>query len=222
MKNIWKNHKWLIISAVYVLVMSGFVYFIFLPYVNKIKQKSDSIEEKKLDSQITRSKLEKIPQMEKDFMIFQDNKEAVETIIGQQDVVFFIKRLESLAENTGNKIIITVDESDSSKSKAQKQTKNKEKTIKEELAHSNFISLNINLIGEYKGLVNFINKLENDKYYANIISLDMHKKIEEKSNSNNRTEANIFSSVGKVPKADPEKKTEVLNSNLGVVIYLKN
>lgn len=227
MKNIWKKNKSSIIIVGYILIMASFVYFVFIPSINKIKEKSDAIEERNIDGDMQRSNLGKLPDLRSDYSSTQKNQEAMDVILNPQDEVTFIKKIESLAKDTGNKISLKIDDEESAKNnnKSSANSKNAEKTIKSSLAYPNYISMQINLIGNYPNLLNFINKLENDSYYVDVISFKAQKEIEASDKNKegvNSPNNNIFSVNNKFDQPNQTDKKEIINSTIDVIIYIKN
>ena len=218
MKNIWEKFKAPIIIISYIIIVALLVYFVFLPYLSRIKDKSDEVEAKILDSQIRQSELAKLPEMGKDYADYQANSDAFNVIIGKADEVPFIKKLESLANQTGNKITMTIfDQPVSAPSGGAK--KNSSPSIKDQLAYNNYISMKINLVGDYPALVNFINKLENGYFYVNILSITLKKDVESSADSNNMND--IFSPSSDKKNTAGQQPGEIIDSALDVAIYLK-
>ena len=229
MKNIWKNHKLKIILTAYALVAAALVYFLVIPLVAGIRSKSDDIQEKMIDSQINQSRLSNIPQMEKDYAAFQDKKDLFNVVLNANDEVSFIKKLESLAQETGNAITLQVDNTNQKPAVAT-NVKKKDLGIKDSLSYSNYVSMQINLTGNYAGLVNFMHKLENDDHYVNIISMDLSKTTQtEEGNAPAQTQSSGFGvfapsdgngNPSPAPKA-VETDKDILKSVLNVVVYIK-
>ena len=164
--------------------------------------------------------------MEKDYAGFESNQPAMDVILGAQDEVDFIKKLEAIAQETGNTISLQVNDL-AAGSSAKNKKKDEDKSIREKLKYPNFISMSISLTGNYANLVNFIKKLENTPYYVNIISLDCKKEVEtseKKVAVEPTSQVGIFMPGGN-PAPAPERiiseQEEVLNSILSVVIYTK-
>jgi len=235
MKNIWKNHKLIVILVAYVVVAAVAVRFLVIPLVKEIQNKSDDIQEKIIDSQINQSRLSKIPQMEDDYGVFQEKKESLDVILDANDEVDFIKDLEAMAQETGNTITLQVDNSNSGNQKPPAAAaKKKDLGVRDKLSYSNYISMQISLEGNYAGLVNFIHKLENDSYYVNIISMDLNKVTQTEQSSTpsqqQPSQSGVFSSNSNSnntpfsPSTQTQtitKEKDVLKSTLSVVVYIK-
>lgn len=227
MNDFWKKHKIKIIILIYIIAASLLTRFLMLPFVDKIRGESDSIQEKIIDNKISESRISKLPEMEETFKNYQDNSGALRVILNPDDEVNFIKQLESIADDTGNRIVLSIEDNKAEQT-AKKTTTDKsdeKKTIKDSLKYDNYISMNINLKGNYSGLVNFIHKLENTSYYVNVISIKTGKILESlSSDPNSASSVDMFS----IPVSSQdegsgiqliEDKKEMLDSIIKVVIY---
>lgn len=229
MGNIWKKHKAPLIIIGYIIIVASFVYFIFMPFINKIKIKSDLIEAKNIDSQMRKASLDTVPDMEKDYNNYLGNSAATDVILNSPDEVVFIKKLESLAEQTGNTISLDIDDQAALSGTVNKPggttAKNTQKTIRDTLAYTKYVSMKIELKGDYPGFLNFINKLENDNYYVNVLSIYMQKGIVTPDNTSQIDTSsgnNIFSAGSQKSQPSSPVSKEILDSTLTVVIYIKN
>lgn len=224
MKNFWKKYKASVIIISYIIIVASLIYFIFLPYFNKIKEKSNSIQAKMLDNQIRQSALNQLPAMEKDYADYQANSNDLNVILGQSDEVTFIKTIESLAGQTSNKITMSIPDTTSSSASGGNSSSGGKapKSIKDQLAYNNYIQMEIDLVGNYPALVNFLNKLENENYYVNILSFNLKEDVSSLDDSSPAPNSNIFSPSNATEKSVASNATkEVIDSTLEVVIYLK-
>lgn len=193
--------------------VSSFVYFLAIPYVGGIIAKANDIQQKKIDKELNEKKLSSVASMEEDYARVKDNADKFDIIIEQSKELDFIKELESLAEQTGNRIEFKVQ--DPSTAKPVAKSKNSEADIKSKLGYTNFLSMQIALEGDYANLLNFINKLENHKKYVNIITISSEKRIIEKAVA----APDPFAAPDRLPEKKATK--EIINSILDVVVYIK-
>ena len=228
MKNIWKNHKIKITAILYVLMAGMIFYFIIFFMAERIIQKSDEIQAHILDSEIENSRLDAVGQMEENFAYSQENSKALEVMLTQEDQINFIKKLENIAQETGNSITFKIEENDPSKKPpaAASKKKDEEKTIREKLAYDSYVFMQIDLKGEYKNLVNFINKIESARNYINIISVEskMEKEVAEKpARTQPVQEMGIFypASDNKGQEAAEKEEKYFVHSVISAVIYTK-
>lgn len=232
MKKIWAKHKLLIITASCFVSLAAAVCFLTAPFVNKIKEKSDRVQEKIIDNQITGERTASIPKMEELDSGYESEKKYFDVILDPEREIDFIKELESLAEETGNEIALKVSETDDPNDAKKKKTsgsKKDEKTIKEDLSYDNYIVMQIDLYGNYQEMADFIHKLENFKYFCNIISIECKKETEVSENrvlpssSKSVSPKSLFSPVsGRTQVESIEKKEkDILHSIINAVVYIK-
>jgi len=104
------------------------------------------------------------------------------------------------------------------KEKTKTEEKNK-KDIKNNLPYENYIVIQLELRGEYPGLVRFLKKLENMDHFVNVVALDLKKEenqIEEKP-------GNPFVSSDNSEKEEKEasRKKEILKSLIDLIVYIR-
>jgi hypothetical protein len=207
--------------------MAVFSYLLIIPEIRNAISMADKVQEKILDNQIFEKRLGKIPEMDKERNYFQDNKSSLEVSLDPDEKVSFIKKLESLADITENRVLIKVVEEEnkiSDKPKPSSAKKGAEPGIKEKLVYTNYFSLELNIRGEYKNLVNFVHRIENTYNYVNIISLEIKKEKEKDAQNASGLDAmDVFLAQPSVsgtgnPKAEDK---EILNSKLNVIVYTR-
>jgi len=226
MKNIWKKYDIWINIAGFVAILVLVLFFVVFPLQAGIQNNSDGIQRKIIDDNMNKSRISKIPEMEKVEAAFAENKNNLDIILNSDNEVDFIKKVESLAEETGNKIDLKIDDADSSIQKPVAAKKDPD-DIKSNLPYPKYLSIQINLEGNYDGTLNFIHKLENMNYYVNIISLSMVKSVPNQIGaSGGNTSPFQASTLGANSNAGnaqvPVKINNVLKSSLGAVVYLGN
>ena len=229
MREILKKHKLFVITAGYCLVVFLIMFFLAGFFIKKIDEKANSIQRKKIDNEINRERIRKIPQMEEMDKLIESKNEEINAILDPDGEVEFIESLESLAEATGNKMNIKVDDSNQFDTKPKKAAGNKKddkKTIKENLSYDKYISMEIDLEGSYQGMLDFIYRLENFKYYVNILSIDLKKetKVEKSISAGAVTKpASLFSVSGSQLTEEKIEKREkdTLTSIISIIVYKK-
>jgi len=230
MKEIWKNHKLAIIAAGYCLAVFLALFFLVSPFIGRIKEKADNIQRKKIDNEISKERIEKIPQMEEIDKLIQSKSDELDVMLDSEDEVEFIEDLEGIAEATGNKMAIKINDlekaSDVKAKKNSSEKKNEKKTIKENLSYDSYISMEISLEGNYQEMLDFVRKLENFNSYVNIISIELKKETEVKNNPKPSVSQNpsMFSVLQPRPnEKSVEEKIEknFLSSKIGIIVYKK-
>ena len=181
MKDIWKKYKLLITSFIYLIIIFLLFVFVVSPLIDNVKKNSDDIERGKIDNEINRERISKLPEMKDGYAAFEQEKNNLEVVLDQNNSVDFIKKMELLAEETGNKISLTIEDNfDASKSaKSAKNEKSDADDIRAGLPSNKYLLMKLSLEGTYDGLTRFLYRLENMDYYVNVISLNMSKETVE-------------------------------------------
>lgn len=217
MINFWKKYKlWLSILITGILIGVAF-FFVAYKLIVKIKSVSDVVQEKTIDNENNQSRIAKIPEMEAAQRSFREREADLDATLDEDKEIDFIKKLEALAEVTGNRISLKIDESDQKKAEAAKKGKNAEESILGSLPYDKYITVQINLEGGYSELVNFIHKIENFGYYLNIVSVNIIKNaLKEAETQAGRSPFSASRSGGNITL---EKET--IKTVITVVVYLK-
>jgi len=229
-KEILKKYKLFAATSVFLVLLFLAGLLIAFPAMERIRKKSDAIQKKILDNQISKERIGKISQMEETEKIIREKSGEIDSILNLNDEVEFIKKLENVAEQTGNKMTLVIDDAKSGsagqKAKPAEEKKDGKKSIVGGLAYDNYISMRINTEGNYQSLINFINKLENFQYYVDIVSLETKKStemLEEEVSMEALAGGDIFSaSQSSVPqKKTSKKEKDVLASTINIIVYTK-
>ena len=212
-----------VVVSCFAIIAALAVYFFVIPFVSGIKLLADEIQKKMIDQQEDQSRISKLPQMEDDWAYFESNQESTDVILNPANQLEFIESIETIANKTGNAISLQIEESPDPREieKMKKESaKNKDgiPSILGNISSNSYFPVQINLKGDYNGLVNFINMLENGRIYANIVSVDIRKGIIE--DTEDVKSKNIFSSDS--AKEENLNKKEILNSAIRAVVYTKN
>lgn len=222
MKDFFKKYKIYIVTGICVVLVGNFFYWGICRLIKDIKFNADEMQRKIIDSEINEKKLAKIPQIQKTSGELVENDKKLTGILKEEDEVDFIKKIDTLAEETKNKIDLKIiDDGQKEKDKVSTKTKNKtEPNIK--LPESNYISLQANLTGNYSSLYNFIKRLESFEYYVNIVSISIS--VEEDKSVKERAISNPFVGLSRsnqsslTPVAEPKF---VLKSQVNFIVYIK-
>jgi len=228
MKEFWIKNKLVIVIAVYAVLIIPGSYFSARLFLGRIIDTSDRIQESIMDDKLQESKISDIPRMEEISNNIGKNRDVMASMIEESMEIGFIKSLETLADDTGNEISLSVDDPEkdkaTQKTAANSKDKQAEKGIKDSLSHAKFVSLNITLSGGYENMVDFVHKLENGKYYVNIISVDSRKN-QQQSGSVNQGSGGIFINSGSSgqtenPSSEGDNPENIITT-LSAVVYLQ-
>lgn len=194
-----------------------------------IRESRDKIQEKLIDNKIDKLRLDKIPEMEQASGLIRENNEVLGVVLDLENEVDFIKKLETVAEETGNKISLKIEDQNDNqgKKRATASRKNEEEDIKDSLKYDNHIAMQITLEGRYANLVSFIRKIESDAHYMNVISMEISKiEDSEREQKNSSSGAQDVLWTGEAVQNDKapevsEKKSQFLRSIINLVVYTK-
>lgn len=221
MKNFWKKNKLQLSICIY-LAMAILIYIVVvMPLILRIKEISNETQKMIVDEEINRSKISKLSDMREIHEAIRRNEDNFNIMIDSSQEVGFIKKLEALAESTGNKIEIKIDESNAGENSS-KNTKSSKAKLAEDimniLPHDRYLLIQLSLEGNYQGLMEFIYKLENFDYYVNVVSISLMKDVKERARE---VSNDIFSSSSALDKKNTNGTENILKSNIALVAYIK-
>jgi hypothetical protein len=150
--------------------------------------------------------------MKDGYTAFEQEKNNLEVVLDQNNSVDFIKKMELLAEETGNKISLSIEDNSnvSKNAKSTETEKNDAEDIKDGLPSNKYLLMKVSLEGTYDNFVRFLYRLENLEYYINVLSLNMSKETVE---SEKAPEI--------IDESNPIIKKNVLVSELEIAVYTK-
>ena len=217
MKNFWVKNKLYLSIIIYVIVFVVLAYFLGWFLINRIKTVSNKIQETLSDQKIEEGRLSSLPQMEKDWQSYNNQKDLADVILSPGSEISFIESIDSIAQKSGNvidlKIGDEVDPKEIAKIKNSAAKEKGEKGIMDEISYTNYFPMQINLRGNYQGLVNFIHMLENGRFYVNIISINSKKITEDtvkpaELNNSNDSEG-----------AEENQPQEIILTSINAIVY---
>jgi seryl-tRNA synthetase len=228
-----KNNKFLVKYKIFIIIgtlfviWACFVFFIIVPSVKLLKDDFDAVQMKLLDAKVNDEKLSKINNLKEEFDRVNGEKDNLEVIFSKNNIVELVKELELIAQETGNKINVSVDEENKALIEVGKEKAGanpKENEFLKKLPTENYLTIKIGLEGNYNSLIKFLNKLNNIKYYNSVVSFKIISEklaIEDKSI---KGDVNVGVSVmtgnnNEMSLSSAEKERLVLSSNLNVIFY---
>jgi len=225
---IWKKYDILLNVTIFLVTVLALIYFVVLPMKQAVFVSSDELKKKKIDNELDTERLSRIPEMDKTHLLISSKRDNLNVILNKDGGYDLIKRIESLAAETDNKIEIpstgvkevSLDEKNAVVGGGKKEEGEK----LDELAMRHLL-VEINLSGTYSQMVNFLNKLENMNYAVSVVSLDLKKELavdetteEEKASSN----SDLFGSAPVVLQREEKPDTDILESKINIIVYLKD
>jgi hypothetical protein len=216
MKEFWKKSKIWILGVGYAILVIVFFNAVIFSLVKNIAKNSNEMQEKITDEELSQKRLSEIPEMKKIHERLADEARPLNVILVSEEEVDFIKKIEALADETGNEISLKIDENKPAETpvKPKAGEKGKEEP-KLKLPDYDYFTIQMELKGKYSGLVNFLNKMENFEKYANVIEIKAS--VEEDEPVGRST--NPF--FGSVPSSTSAKPGESLKTGLKLIVYIK-
>ena len=208
----WKKYKNFLILAV-LLAFFGGAFFLGISYLMKeINVNNESIKKEIIDHEERQKRLAEIPELRNQFETVERENGKFEITLSQNQMIVLIEKLEEIARGTGNQMTIEDMEikNEEDEKKAKKKSSGKSGEDKKKLSVDlvgSYVSMKIKLHGSYNNALNFIEKVENMNYCADIISLQL---LTENRDAINRTSGallsvNPFIERGSVPKSKASK-----------------
>lgn len=222
MINFWKKQKQNVLILGLPLIGLGIVFFLIIPQKKSIEYRVDEIQKMIARHEDKIKKISEIDRMRQQYKLIEGSAKDIGVIFSSDKVVEVIEKIEKMAEETGNKISIEIDEI---KKDEKKSTDNKKQNNVLQPAVENYITMRIKLEGSFRNLVEFVNKVEKFDYYADIFSLQT---TIEKPISVNYSGSYISPFVGgvAVPKEKEierltnEQGERIIYSTLNVLFYM--
>lgn len=229
MKKFLKAKKEIIAIVLFVGLIGSLHYFVVLPILGKITTIKDVIVENKLKQDLKKQRLGELSKISQQYEEAGRQQAKLDILLDKQQAVVLIERLEKLAKDTDNKIVISIQEELQQQKKVAEvvTTKNasSEKDLLDLLPVKDYLKLKITLAGDYNGAFNFISSLETLEYYSDIVELSVGpwagKEPTNVSNSSSGLLNPFSSQVSRVQVATAKDSSNELETVLGVVFYSK-
>jgi hypothetical protein len=217
MTDFWKKYKLWLSAGMTGILIGAAIFFGAYGLIGKINAVSNVVQEKTIDNENNQSRIAKIPELEAAARSFQERENDLDATLDESTEIDFIKKLEALAEITGNKISLKINETDPKLANAAK-AKDAKDTILGSLPYDKYITVQISLEGEYAEFINFIHKIENFSYYLNIISINAVKNASVESDT--QRDRSPFGASG-LTKNKITLEKETMKTAISIVVYLK-
>lgn len=229
MKNFLKKQKEYIALALFLIMIFGLLHFVVIPLLGKIDGIKNVMEEATLKQEIKKQRLEELPKIREQYSEIENQQEKIEVLLSKKQAVALIERLEKLAQDTGNKISISIQEDAPKKSAPIGSLKkdSPETTLVDSLPSKNYLRLKIILLGDYSGIFRFISSLETLEYYSDIVSINIGQVTDEQtvfgqSTSNGFDVASPFNAQNSDSAIVSKKSAGKLSASLETVFYSKD
>jgi hypothetical protein len=180
--------------ALSVIIISALTWFNFFYQVGKVSKMSEDVQKEKLDSYVQQEKSDKIFKLKKDLIDVEGRKKEMDAMLPDKDnVVPILRSLETIAAETSNSITISAadlskikigqakktsvsaETDDATKKNAEDKTgSTKDKANQDDLAKlKDYPAFNMEVIGTFPAVTDFISKMENLPYFIRVLTLDL-------------------------------------------------
>lgn len=221
MKSFWKKNKTYLIISIYLTVVGLIGFFVARPMVLATEEKSTQIQQKIAIQERKEEKLKELPLIRSQYEDVQNQEKKMEVSLSEKNIVSLVERLEKISEETGNKIKMELSEKKQESRRdtsAAKDGEEEKPSLLKDLPGDKYITIKIILSGRYDEFLNFINKIENMEFYADVISIGIRRASETGPGLTN----NPFSGAKNLnnPENGTADKNQI-NSQIEAVFYLE-
>jgi hypothetical protein len=191
--------------------------------MEKLDENSENFQKKIVEMDIERDKLEKLPLLKEQFEKVESRKGDLDVLFSEEKIVELVQEIERMAEETGNSIKISVDEKKDNKTQVKKENEDDENNLLSGFSEEEYFKIRVDVTGDYPGLIKFIDKFDDLKYYNSLIGFNIlsgeNNISQDKRNisvGSNRANPSLVSE----DFAEDEKNNIILESKLEIVFYL--
>lgn len=225
MKNFFQKQREFVSIFLFVTLVGGLIYFVMMPLISKINSIRDEIQEESLRQESSRMRLNNLPKVQDQYKRLEESQAAVDVLLDKNNAVVLIEQLEKLAEQSGDKIKISVQDQPAEKgtSSAKKRGESEEKAITDELPSKDYLQLKITLDGNFEAIGKFVKELESFQYYSDIIGVEIKKSDGEDESTGQGGDFGYVSpfAINQKKQEAAPKNEDSLEAVLDVVFYTK-
>jgi Tfp pilus assembly protein PilO len=227
MKEFIKKYKVIVAIAAYVVLIAGLFYFVVGRIVTKIQGVGDQIVQQDLAAQSKQQQVNEIPKMQQQFDEISSKNDVLSNMfLNKNDAVKLIEQVEDLAKQCQVSVDISVQDNQVAPKPQAPATPGASPTVVGSLPGSNYLKFTFNLKGSYNNIVEFMSRLENMQYYADIISMDIKQNTEIDTTSPPASGSGVLnpfanSPTSKTQTANTPPKGGYISAALDVVFYLQ-
>jgi len=227
MKKFLKNQQEYIAVIIFLLVVFLLTYFVLIPILGRIDRTKNEMEQAVIKQEIERQRLGELPKIREQYAEINSQQKKIDVLLDEEQAVTLIERLESLARDTNNEILISIQEDDLQQKNVPVSKVKKESTdtiLLDSLPNKNYLKLKILLRGDYGGIFSFLKKLETLEYYSDIIAINIGQASLEQASFGQNTlgsfdVSNPFVNQTKGSGDSLKKESGKLSASLETVFY---
>ncbi len=173
--------------GIYILVLAIIaglgIWFGLINLWKSIQDKENKLQVLILNEKSDKKMLGQLTKLRNQNNLIEANKEKLEVFFNKEDALKLAKKLEIIANETNNKIIIKaspektkVNKSQKTKTATKNQKNNNKQVKKIEPVLDNYLTVTVNLYGTQENIATFIRKINSLPYLFNIISINISDK----------------------------------------------
>lgn len=217
MKNFLTKQREVVALLSYAAIIASLVYFVILPLIASINSINDQIQQETMKQESVRLHLEQLPRIQKQYQALQNEGDLANALLDKNKAVVLIEKIEKLAESTGNKVAITVQDAAPTtvtKKNSTKSTEQATDTLLAKLPSQDYLQMKINLTGDYASVITFIDLLEKFEYYADITEVKINKDEADEAPSSTTSNRGLFDVAPQSAVSSSEARKNVANDDV--------
>jgi hypothetical protein len=223
MKNFLKKQREIMIISAYACIFAGLLYLVILPLLARINSVNDQIQEESMKQELVTRQLGELPKLQEQYDALGKDVDLTNILLDKNKAVTLIERLEKIAQDSNNKISISVKDAPLAQKSMSTtaSTAAADSTLASNLPNPDYLEINIILDGNYNTIMNFIDSLESLEYYSDIIGIKIEQKdARGKSAGYGSFDSYILNLKNNTPTADNASPGD-LEASLDAVFYTK-
>lgn len=230
------------------LAIGGIVWYGMLPLQQSLKDKMRGIQEFYAGRENRERQVSRLPELEGQYDAIVENEKTLDILITEDGVVEFVKTVEKVASEMNVKMSITSKDdgkivepkkpvaktaqpkdANPESSPAQNNAPQKAVNILDAVPFDRYLSLSVNVEGQYDDIVAFLGKLETLPFGLDVVKVEMKKKDAEndsRSVPERSAAANPFSILGDNKdivqmEQPPVVEKDTLEAMFDILVYVK-
>ena len=185
MNAIWKHYREYIVGGLALIALFTFWYFAIEPLRLENQDILDEIQSAGVDVDIVGNETKRLSVLRAQSQMIRSHVDTFAVTASSDDPLHWVKELEQLAEETGNRIRIESDDAVTPKKasgvtgtiKAPIPKKSDTPTLSDELPSDQGVGIRIMLDGDYRSISLFMKKIELFHDYVDILSFKLTKNM---------------------------------------------
>lgn len=226
MKDFFQKQREVITVLVYIGTIVVLIYFVILPLIAYTDSTKNQIQEEYVKQEIKQQQIKELPKIEAQYNVLKNNEKSIDVLLEKDNAIVLIKRLEEIAQDSGNEISISIQDAVIQKNTiaAAKDKANTDDGLIQNLPSPDYLQIKITLIGDYNAIVKFMHLIESFEYYCDVLAIKINQKEENNKVSEIGTKilVNPFNSnIAKNTEETTNSNDNKLEASLDAVFYTK-